>query len=231
MFIFADNHTKKILMKCVSVLSSTSTGWIPIKWQIVRVGFAASRGTFFNQGRPGFEVNMQYAPRVSTPQSKSFSEIVCVKLVAEVVQVVGSASKFSTRNESKLFPWGLMVELFISAVFFLLQSTLRWGEGQKELGDQEDRDTPERQNSLLYYWAQQKSSSSAKASKFQLSIENILMTDEPPLNCTTGMVWLAFEINENPQLFRVREAVVIRERDGNVKSSPNHVTWSTSPRT
>jgi hypothetical protein len=31
MFIFADNHTKNILTKCVSVLSSTSTGWIPIK--------------------------------------------------------------------------------------------------------------------------------------------------------------------------------------------------------
>ena len=31
MFIFADNHTKNILMKCVSVLSSMLTGWIPIK--------------------------------------------------------------------------------------------------------------------------------------------------------------------------------------------------------
>jgi hypothetical protein len=31
MFIFADNHTKNILMKCDSVLSLTSTGWIPNK--------------------------------------------------------------------------------------------------------------------------------------------------------------------------------------------------------
>lgn len=32
-----------------------------------------------------------------------------------------------------------MVELFISARLFILQSTLGWGECQKELGDQEDR--------------------------------------------------------------------------------------------
>jgi hypothetical protein len=38
MFIFADIHMKNILMKCVSVLSSTATGWIPIKWQARECG-------------------------------------------------------------------------------------------------------------------------------------------------------------------------------------------------
>ena len=133
MFIFADNHTKNILMKCVSVLSSTSTGWIPIKWQIVRVGFAVSRGTFFNQDRRGFEVNIQYAPRVSTPQPRSFSEIRLVKLGAEVVQVGVSASKFS--NESSFFTSGIMLGLSIFTGFFILRSTLRLGgESQRELG-------------------------------------------------------------------------------------------------
>jgi len=31
MFVFAENHKKNILMKCVSVLSSTGTGQMPIK--------------------------------------------------------------------------------------------------------------------------------------------------------------------------------------------------------
>jgi hypothetical protein len=31
MFVFADTHTKNILIKCVSVLSSTATGRIPIR--------------------------------------------------------------------------------------------------------------------------------------------------------------------------------------------------------
>jgi hypothetical protein len=30
-FVFADSHMKNILMKCVSVLSSTATGWIPVR--------------------------------------------------------------------------------------------------------------------------------------------------------------------------------------------------------
>jgi hypothetical protein len=82
-----------------------------------------------------------------------------------------------------------MVELFISASagLFILQSTLRWGEGQKELGDQEDRETPERQSSLLYYGAQQKKlKSSAKASKFQLSIANILFENVVPWGAFGG---------------------------------------------
>ena len=29
-FVFADSHMKNILTKCVSVLSSTATGWIPV---------------------------------------------------------------------------------------------------------------------------------------------------------------------------------------------------------
>src|SRR6267154_1449844 len=87
MFIFADSHTKNILMKCVSVLSSMSTGRIPIEWkanqtnrslisvdQVVRVKI------------------IRYAPRSSTPQSKSLSEIRRVKLAAEVVLVGVTAS-------------------------------------------------------------------------------------------------------------------------------------------
>ncbi len=101
MFIFADNHTKNIFIKCDSVLSPTSTGWIPIKWKVVQVEFAASPGPFSNQDRQRFEVNIQYAPRVSTPQFKSFSEIARVKSVADVVQVGGTA--FKSSNESNFF--------------------------------------------------------------------------------------------------------------------------------
>ena len=91
---------------------------------------------------------MPHAPRVSTPQFKSFSEMECVNLVAEVAHVGGSASKFS--DQSKLFPGGPMVELFIFSGFFIIWTTSKWGEVQKELGDQEDSDTPERWSSLLY---------------------------------------------------------------------------------
>jgi hypothetical protein len=111
-------------MRFCSVLDVN--GMDTYKRQIIRVGFAVSRGTFFIQDRPGLEINMQYAPLVSTPQSRSFSEITWVKLGAEVVQVGGSASKFS--NESKGFSWGLMaavVELFIFSGFFILQPTLK----------------------------------------------------------------------------------------------------------
>ncbi len=38
MFVFADNHIKNILMKCVSVLSSTATGRIPIQWEAIECG-------------------------------------------------------------------------------------------------------------------------------------------------------------------------------------------------
>jgi hypothetical protein len=56
-------------------------------------------------------------------------------------QVGGSASKFS--NKSKLFSSGLMVELFTGmSRVFILEPMLKWGgEVQKELGDQEDRET------------------------------------------------------------------------------------------
>jgi hypothetical protein len=128
MFIFADNHTKNILMKCVSVLSSMSTGWIPIKWQFVRVGFAVSRGNIrlIRVDQDSRSI-CDYAPRVSTPHFRSFSEIEWVNLVAEVVQVGGSGSKFL--NGLKFFSRGLMVELLIFAGFFILQSksTSKWG--------------------------------------------------------------------------------------------------------
>jgi hypothetical protein len=101
MFIFADNHTKNIFIKCVSVLSPTLTGWIPIKLKVVQVEFAAFPRSFSNQDRPRFKVNVQYAPRVSTPQLNNFSEITRVKSVAEAIQVGGTAFKFS--NESKFF--------------------------------------------------------------------------------------------------------------------------------
>ena len=78
MLIFADSHTKNILMKCVSVLSSTATGRIPIKQQT---------GESFSVQGLGSEIEIQYAPRSSTPQARSFSERKRVTLAAEVVQV------------------------------------------------------------------------------------------------------------------------------------------------
>jgi hypothetical protein len=57
---------------------------------------------FSDQGRPGPEVEIRYAPRSSTPQAKSFRERKRVALAVEVVQVgiVESSKEFFS---SKLF--------------------------------------------------------------------------------------------------------------------------------
>lgn len=74
MFVFADSHIKNILIKCVSVLSSTEMGWIPIKWRTSECGSRYGGEHSLIRIDQVSEVEIRYAPRASTPQDKSFSE-------------------------------------------------------------------------------------------------------------------------------------------------------------
>lgn len=119
MFVVADTHTKNILIKCVSVLSSTATGRIPIKCQ-ERANAVRSilQRAISDQGRPGSEVDIRYAPRSSTPQAKSFFERKRVTLAAEVVQVR------VTESLNELFSTELFVELRIISWRILTESPI-----------------------------------------------------------------------------------------------------------
>ena len=112
MVVLADSHTKNILMKCFSVLSSTETGRIPIKLQTGEIVFWS-------------EVEIRYAPRSSTPQAPSFSETNRVKLAAEVIQLR------ATESSNDFFSSKLFVGLCISAGSPILRLTLeKGGESQ-----------------------------------------------------------------------------------------------------
>ena len=72
MFAFAESHIKKSLMKCISVLSSTATGWIPVRWRAPERGFQLAiprRVTLFRSGDHASD-GQSSESKISTPTSR-----------------------------------------------------------------------------------------------------------------------------------------------------------------
>ena len=73
MFVFTDTHIKNILIKCVSVLSSTATGWMPVQWQVPEWdgGHRTSRSLIRDDYVPSPKCDTY--PALLHPRSEAFS--------------------------------------------------------------------------------------------------------------------------------------------------------------